>query len=118
MRRDILRQRLLEGVDLRAQSRDVEYKLRQLRRAAVDAEKLTQSEEWNAYLQQVAALNEADRVALEGHRTASETGIYMDADQCQRIEFERALLRAKIQARDECIEIPKAIIQRSTAKRD
>jgi hypothetical protein len=115
MRRDVLRKRILESKASSVDARDLDYKLKQLRRAAVDAEKLTQSEEWDAYLQQIAALNEADQQALMGHRTASETGIYMDADQCQRIEFERALLRAKIQARNECIEIPKTIIQGSTS---
>lgn len=118
MRRDVLRKQMLEQRTLHAETRSIDYKLMQLRRAAVDATKLTESGEWNAYLQQIAALNEADEEALLGQRTASETGIYMDADQCQRIEFERALLRAKIQARNECIEIPKKIIHGSADARD
>ena len=118
MRRDILRNRILEGKVEQDQTRTIDYKLRQLRRAAVDAEKLTSSQEWNAYLQQVAALNEADTSALEGLRTSSDNGLFMSAEECQKTEFERALLRAKIQARNECIEVPNKILQGSSAARD
>ncbi len=118
MRRDILRKQVNTQKAFHAETRSLDYKLAQLRRAQLDAERLTELPEWNVYLQQVEALNEADRAALAGAQSSSELGIYLSPEKCAQLEFERALLRAKIQARNECIEIPKAIIQRATATRD
>jgi hypothetical protein len=118
VRRDILRKRLDAQKLLHVETRGVDHKLAQLRRARLDATRLTEQPEWDGYLQQVEALNEADRVALEAPSSSSELGVYMSPEKCQQLEFERALLRAKIQARNECIEIPKAILQRATATRD
>ena len=118
MRRDVIRKKLEDARKSSHVEHNVEYKLRQLRRAEVDARNLTQSPEWDVYLQQVAALNEADEQALHGLRGSSDTGIYMSPEQCHQLEFERAMLRAKIQARNECVEIPKTILQGSAAKRD
>jgi hypothetical protein len=120
VRRDTLRAELenslRERVAAKRTQRDVN--LRVLQRAAVDATKLTESEEWDIYLQQVQALNEQDVNLLLCLPTASDLQVYQTAEECQRNEFERALLRARIHARNECIEIPKRILQGAAESRD
>lgn len=113
-----MRKRLEQARAVSTEHRDLDYKIRQLQRAQVDAVQLTQSPLWDGYLQQIAALNEADEEAFRGVVGPSELGSYMSAEQCQKLEFERAVLRAKIQARNECIQIPRRILQGTSSTGD
>jgi hypothetical protein len=111
VRRDTLRQEIAARLAQKSwdRKRDREFATRIMERAQVDAKRLTDSPEWNIYLQQVEALNERDCKALEALQSALETPTYMTADACQRLQFDCAVLIARIQARNECIDIPKRI---------
>lgn len=111
MRYDAVRSAQLSFAEARKRERriDIEYQQKVIRRAEVDAEKLTDSPLWNAYLEMIEAVNEDDAKELEGLQAALESPEFRTAEQCQALQFKCQLLIARIQARDECIAIPKRI---------
>lgn len=113
MRLDNLRQKIAKREAARAwdrkQARHLESVRGMLERAAVDSRHLTDTPEWDAYLQRIEVLNERDCKLLEELQAVLEDPFYMTAEQCQKNHFQIAVLIAAIRARNECIEIPKQL---------
>lgn len=96
---------------------DMDYARGVLARARVDAQHLVDSPVWNAYLEMIEAINENDCRRLEGLQAVLEDPGYRTAEECQKTQFDCAILIARIQARNECIEIPKRIQGAAAATR-
>lgn len=82
-----------------------------LRQAAVPMERLTHSEHWDTFLRYGEAIQEQDREALRqlGERlTAAE---YLSDLSLATLRHAAALLRAKLDARQELLDLPKSIVQ-------
>lgn len=111
MRPDILHKRAAEAKEKRALERRQQhaFNLGVLQRAAVDQSVLTADPRWNAYLQQVAALNAADQRQLDDLQARIDSAEYLSPEQAQTAAFTRRLLLARIHTRNECLEIPKRI---------
>lgn len=111
MRKDVLARQAYDAAQEARESRAVaaQYAHNVMRRATLDAEKLTRSATWNAYLEQVEALNEDDCKQLESLQAELEAPEFRNAEKCQETQFKCALLIARVQARNECIDIPKRL---------
>ena len=118
MRRDIIRARVDAERKQRTQQTSLEYQLGVLRRARLESAKILESAEWQVYCERIQALNEKDQSALDGLLSMSDMGTYLTPEQCQSVEFHRSVLKAKIQARNECIEIPKTILSGTASESD
>ena len=112
MRRDTVRARVEELRNRRSADEkvDLAFKLGVLKRAHLETASLIRDPNWQAYLERVAAMNETDQSALDAMVSMSDTLVYMTPGMCHAVEFQRAVLVAKIQARNECIQIPQEIL--------
>lgn len=119
MRRDTVRARVDELRKRRNADEQVDraFKLGVLKRAHLETANLLSDPHWQAYVERVSAMNEMDQSALDGMVSMSDTLIYMTPEMCHAVEFQLAVLVAKIQARNECIQIPQEILG-TTAESD
>lgn len=83
---------------------------RKLRKISGDLAMLTSSELWNKYLSLVLDLQRPDVAALADLEERGRQGEFETAEESARRHFEVSILRERIRAREECIDIPKALL--------
>jgi hypothetical protein len=85
--------------------------LRQMAQAGTAAEQLTAEPRWNLFLQTVKALDEPDQQALEQVEAAILSPTTVAQETLVTLKISHALLRGRLQARAEVLDIPKKLVE-------
>ena len=81
-----------------------------LRSAAVAAERLTQSPEWNSYLRQAQTLQDRDTAQLLEIQHSLTSGAALGDAELRSLHYRAGVLRAQLEARTELLNLPKEIL--------
>lgn len=86
---------------------------RRTERERIDAALLTGSEPWDRYLQQLHEWSQKDQEELDQIESEERSGSYLSAEKLSEQAHRKAVLRARIEVRHECIRLPQAILGRT-----
>lgn len=114
MRRDVVRRLMDEQLERqRAPQREAEQ--REVRAAEAEkrfAMKLTGQPVWDRYLEKIGERQQLDVAELETLQKEELSGDYFTPEQWAKRHHRASVLRAKIEARNECAGIPEELLGR------
>lgn len=103
----------LVGAEQRRAQREqqIAVALTRLRQAAVPMERLTGSEVWDTFLRHGEALQEADRIELASLQEQLILPRWLAPEALQELHFRASALQIALVARQELLDLPKAILE-------
>jgi len=116
MRTDLLKYKAEKARQNRERERKSRraHEARQAQKEQASVNILVGQESWDLYLRKVGEIQDRDQRSLSILEERMRSTQYMESVERDRISWEIAMLRERMEARDECLRLPKELLGRSS----